>query len=168
MNKAEEPSRPVPIQVRSSNPQLSQLHYTRSPHELQAVETAILNFALQLEREHRRHIRAVLTLAARAGAWMNATVEYRMECVVRGPISDVGLEEVIRELGTQTLPAALMPFIRETILTVTQKGAARGVLIPLYPIAELFPLEQIEVPTSEVEPPPELLTLEEAPNVEDN
>jgi preprotein translocase subunit SecB len=149
------------VLVTAGQPELWHFYFQRGQSLPAPREAVNAVFDIAVSRQHKRHLVVVLSAKINSGEWAEVYVQYRLGCVVRGPVADDLVEDALRELANYTIPTTLLPFIRETVFSVTQRSGIRGIGLPFYSVEDLFP-EGVEVPTSDVEPPPELLTLPES------
>jgi preprotein translocase subunit SecB len=116
----------------TSEPQLFAVELAREPVPAPAeADDVRVRFDLRYGRKHERHLGVELRARVEAGDWARVTLAYRVGFVFRGVIGEDELATSMRLLATQVAPQALYPFIRETVLSLTQKSGGPPITLPL-------------------------------------
>jgi preprotein translocase subunit SecB len=147
------------IGVQATLPGLWELRFARteSDEPSNSGKPPQLRLNLTLARPHDRHLIVALEVTAKAPAWSELSVSYRMAYFVRGMLDEQPLRDLLYDLGTRTGPAALFPFIREAIATATQRAGLAGVMLPMMDFGQLKWEDPIKLPEPQEAAPPEFL-----------
>lgn len=111
--------------------------------------TTPLQFSLKLGRLGPASVGVELSVAASALQVLDLAVSYRARFDVEAQSGGAVPEDKLKEVAVRAAPAALYPFVRETIMGLLLKVGVPPMGFPLVNFAEVFRLEEIELPKGE-------------------
>lgn len=106
-----------------------------------------VNFGLTLARPSMNEIGTELAVTFRDNEYPDIEVAYRIEARVDlNEDSTVELEEALKTVAAQISPAALYPYIRETLGSLSTRAGATPIVLPVVNFRRVFDLDAITIP----------------------
>lgn len=106
-----------------------------------------MEFGIRLARLASNRIGTELSLRFSDDSYKNVSIGYRIECTIDlTPDGGASLDEALKVAAAQIGPAALYPYIRETLGTLSLKAGGRPVVLPVVSFRNTFELAKVELP----------------------
>jgi len=150
------------LRIGITEPSLWEITFKRLDESVVSANARV-QYQLELFSNNTHHLGVQLRVVISGIPWAEeVSAVCRTAFVVRTRIEDDQARKLtLHALGTVIGPKLLYPFLREALLSVSQKSGAKPIVLPL---ATLEELSDIELPNVTEEPPPEwFLPAEEVP-----